>query len=121
MHPNFKRWLRELRNPNNKQAVGFLEYNGATCALGLYAKLQNIPTVVMEEEMSAYGYIAEQLRSEGIPVEGNCDAVLELDIIGLNDDANLTLPEIADELERAYYREVKHGTLVVQEMVVGSP
>lgn len=112
----FKDWLRELRNPDNKQVAGLLQYEGATCALGLFAKIHHIPMETQNEKSLAYYTIAQMLNKEGIPVKNQCDTVLDVNVVGLNDEDNLSFPEIADRLEKAYYKEVKHDAPQLQEV-----
>lgn len=92
----FKKWLLELRNPENIQGVGHLYgENGVNCALGVCGRVY-----AATENASLPSYIG--INDALFPIPSDGTFVLGLPVARLNDTDGLTFPEIADELESAY-------------------
>lgn len=117
-HPLFKKWLRALRSGDFKQVKNQL-YAGhigldACCAFGCLGR--NISSMSLPD----LDDIIFSLQMEGLPVCFEEKLVLGVDVIQLNDFDELSFPEIADELEKAYYEWRKDETPTVQELVAGT-
>lgn len=114
-HSLFKKWLLVLRSDQFGQVQGRLygicEPWRRACAYGVVGLI----TQTNNHVYPTHKDITEALRSEGIPVTPG-PFVLGVNVMELNDEFHMTFPEIADELERAYYEWRNSGTPSVQEL-----
>lgn len=104
-HPLFKEWLLRLRSGNYAQIQGSLyDGPGQACALGVCGFTIGEARVGRIKGSPSTSVILGKLEQEGIPVSFDDITVLGIDVIRLNDLKGANFAQIADELEKAYYK-----------------
>lgn len=111
----FDRWIAELRNPEAKQGVGYLNYMGEECCLGVLCRVAGVKnTAGHPRDPAVYSQSNAQLSTElmaelGFPnevgqrLQGPCqcpsNCTVQSQCMEMNDSLELTFPQIADVLE----------------------